>query len=393
MASHSEGIRIMKKKIIPVLAGIALLAVLIVLFSGNPQDEGWTLERRDIEYRVPATCTVQFPEPYVMTAKAAGDITLVPVVEGQKIKQGDLLVQIDDFKEKQNLAIELSNYENAKLRMVNAREEEYPRLQEQLNNAAAALAEAVNHEARLTRLYRAGGVSRVDWEKADTRKKEAQARYNQIKLQVDAYARSGQAAELIQQLNALDARVKLARRAVTDKRLVAPYNGIVVKLDARRGESLALGESAVTILEDKPWILEAGVDQKELPFLEVGLPCTVTLDPFPAEKIAARVSMICGVIDFAKGTCGLKIEITGNRGFIKHGMTGIVEITGKKRKNVNADVLALPTRFLIRSDEGNFVLVRDGRRNQRTSVSVVPIGEKWVHVTNLPEGTRVVLPE
>lgn len=383
----------MKKKIALILAGVVLLAVLIVLFTKNPQDDFYTLERRDIEYRILATCTVQFPEPYTLTAKAEGTVTAAPVAEGQKIRQGDLLVQLDDFKEKQNLAIALSNYENARLKTINAREEDYPRLLEQLTNVEISLAEARTHAQRLSRLFQAGGVSKVDWENAQTRKNEAQARYNQVKLQVDAYTRSGPAAELIEQLNSLDAQVKLARRAVADMRLVAPYNGLVVTLDAKPGETLGVRENAVTILEDNPWVLEAGVDQKELPFLEAGLPCTITFDAFPAEKVKARISLVCAVIDLAKGTCRLKIEVTENRAFIKHGMTGIVEIIGKKKKNVNEDVLALPTRFLIRSPRGNFVMVMNEKDVERQMVTIVPIGEKWVNVTNLPEGTRIALPE
>lgn len=383
----------MKRTVAFVLAGVILVAVLIALISKNSHKEFYTLERRDIEYRILATCTVQFPEPYTLAAKTEGTVTAAPVAEGQTVRQGDLLVQLDDFKEKQNLAISLSNYESAKLKTINAREEDFPRLLEQLSNAEISLAEARNHAQRMSRLFQSGGVSKVDWETAQTRKDEAQARYNQVKLQVDAYSRSGRAAELIEQLNSLDAQVKLARRGVADRRILAPYSGIVVKLDAKPGEILVPGKSAVTVLEDKPWVLEAGVDQKELPFLEIGLPCTITFDAFPAETVKARISHVCAVIDLAKGTCRLKIEVTGKHSFIKHGMTGIVEIVGKKRKNVNAGVLALPTRYLIRSDEGVFVLVWKDKGNERTAVSVVPIGEKWVNVTNLREGTRIALPE
>jgi len=383
----------MKQKVAFILAGIIVLTILIALFIKTSPDEFYILERRDIEYWITATCTVQFPEPYTLTVKAEGDVIEVPVVEGQTVRQGDRLVQLDDFKEKQELAIALSNYETAKLKTINAREEDYPRLLEQLRNAEVSLSEVRNHAQRLSRLFQAGGVSQVDWEKAQTRKDEAQARFNQVKLQVDAYKRSGRAAEWVEQLNVLDARVKLARRAVSDMRLVAPYNGLIVKLDAKPGETLVMGETAVTVLEDKPWVLEAGVDQKELPFLEAGLPCTITFDAFPAEKVKARVSLVCAVISLAKGTCRLKIEVTENRSFIKHGMTGIVEITGKKRKDVNADVLALPTRFLIRSPRGNFVMVKNGKDVERKMVTVVPIGEKWVNVTNLPEGTPITLPE
>ena len=383
----------MKRKVIFTITGIILLGVLTILFRPAPEEESYTLRRMDIEYLIPATCTVRYPEPYTTRAQAAGDVISLPVFEGQEVKQGDLLVQLDDFTERQKLAIALSDYENKKLKLVNAREENYPRLREQLNSARISLTEARDHAERLLRLYRAGGVSKVDWEQADSRNQQAQARFNQIKLQVDSYTRSGEAAELIQQLNAQDAQVRLARRAIADKHIEAPYAGLVIKIHVRRGETLRLGQDVVTMLEKMPWVLEASVDQKELPFLEAGLPGSVVFDAFPAETVKARVSLVCSVIDFAKGTCNLKIEVTENRPFIKHGMTGTIMITGKKREQVNANVLALPTRFLDRGSGGDFVMIEKKGKRELTAVTVVPIGEKWVSITNLPAGTRIILPE
>lgn len=383
----------MKKKTALLLAGIALIVVLSVLLLKKPGGEYYTLKRMDIDYKILASCTVSFPEPYEMATKAEGDVTAIPVVEGQQVKKGDLLVQVDDFKERRNLTIAMNNYENVKLKLVNAREEVYPRLKEQLNDAGAALDDAQNHAGRIDSLFAAGAVSKVEWEKALTALDAARARFNQVKLQLDSYSRSGAAAELINQLNILNAQVELARRAVVDRRFVAPYDCTVVTLDVKQGETVAPGKKAVTILENKPWILEANVDQKELGFLENGLPCLVVFDAYPAEKVKAGISLVCSVIDFAKGTCNLKLQVAENKPFIKHGMTGSVEIAGKRTPGVNVNVLALPAKYILREKEGDFVLVGNGRSREKTAVEFSPIGEKWVRVSNIPEGTRIALPE
>jgi multidrug resistance efflux pump len=383
----------MKKKTMLLLAGAALIALLGVLLLKKPGGEYYTLRKTDIDYKILASCTVSFPEPYEMAARAEGDVVRIAVVEGQQVKKGDLLVQVDDFKEKQNLAIAASNYENVKLKLVNAREEVYPRLKEQLNDAGAALADAQNHADRIDALYSAGAVSKVEWERAKTTLDAAQARFNQVKLQVDSYSRSGAAAELINQLNILNAQVELARRAVGDKRFMAPYDCTIVKLDVKQGETVASGKKVLTILEKKPWVLETNVDQKELGFLEAGLPCAVIFDAYPAEKVKAGISLVCSVIDFAKGTCNLKLQVMESRPFIKHGMTGSVEIAGKKTAGVNAGVLALPAKYVLREKGGDFVLVRKGGESVKTALEFTPIGETWVSVTNLPAGTRIVLPE
>jgi multidrug resistance efflux pump len=382
----------MKKKHIFLLAGIVIIALLVVFLLRKPAAEYYILKRTAVDYKILASCTVSFPEPYVMAAKTEGDVKRIAVAEGQDVKKGALLIQVDDFKEKLNLTIALNNYENTKLKLINAREETYPRLKEQLNDAGSFLAEAQNHADRIKVLFAAGAVSMVEMENARTKLDAAQARFNQAQLQLDSYARSGAAAELINQLNILNAQVELARRAVSEKQFVAPYDCTIVKIDIKEGETVTAGEKAATILEKKPWVLETNVDQKELNFLETGLPCFVTFDAYPAEKVKAAISLVCSTIDFAKGTCNLKLQIKENKAFIKHGMTGSVEISGKKISDVNVNILALPSQYVIHEQDGDFVLVKMDNKIEKTKVEFNPIGEKWVSVSNIPEGARIMLP-
>ena len=384
----------MKRKHLLVVATIALILVLVLAFLllRGPRGEDFVLKRTDVDYSILASCTVSDPEPYVVTAKAAGDVVAVPVAEGQRARAGRLLVQLDDFRECRDLAIARSDAESARLKVVNSREEGLPQLREQLRDAEAELAQARRNAERLDALFRAGAIARVDWERARTAQESSLARFNQVKYQVDSYGRSGAAAELANRRRALDARVALARRAVADRRIVAPYDCLVVRLDVKPGEAVVAGSPVATVLERTPWMLEVNVDQKELPFLENDLPCTVRFDAFPAQPVAARVDLVRAVVDLDKGTCGLKLRVTGEYPFIRHGMSGSVEITARKVAGLNAGVLALPARYLVRGPGEPQVLLRGGRGLVRTPVTIVPIGEKWVGVRNLPEGARIALP-
>ena len=382
-----------KNKAAWLLIGLVAVVLLAVFLIKTPAAEYYVLKRTDVDYKILASCTVSFPEPYEMAAKSEGDVNRIDVAEGQKVRKGTLLIQVDDFKERQNLTIAENNYQNAKLKLLNSREETYPRLSEQVNDAQAALTDAKNHAERTRALYAGGAVSRVDFENAQTKLEAAQARFNQAKLQLDSFARSGAAAELINQLKILNARLELARHDVEEKRFVAPYDCTVVKIDVKEGETVAAGKKAITILETKPWVLETNVDQKELGFLENGLPCIVVFDAFPDERVKAHISLVCATIDFAKGTCNLKLQINEDKAFIKHGMTGSVEISGRNVRDVNRNVLALPSNYVLREKDGDFVLVQTGKSIEKTKVETVAIGERWLSVKNLPEGTRIVLPK
>lgn len=382
-----------KNKIVILAIGFSVILSLVFFLLKKPAEESYVLKRTDVNYKILASCTVNFPEPYDMAAKIEGIVKRIAVKEGEPVPKGVLLIQVDDFQERQNLTIAVNNYTNTKLKLVNSKEETYPRLKEQMNEAGVVLSEAQNHADRITVLYESGAVSKVEMENAKTKLAAAQAKFNQAKLQLDSYSSSGAAAELINQLNILNAQVELAKRAVNDRKLIAPYDCSIVKIAVREGETLMAGKRAVTILEKKPWILETNVDQRELAFLEAGLSCFVVFDAFPAERVKAEISLVCTTIDYAKGTCNLKLQIQENKPFIKHGMSGSVEISGKRVKHVNVDVLALPAEFILREKNGNFVLVKTAKKIKKTAVEFTPIGEKWVSVRNIPAGTRIVLPK
>ena len=74
-------------------------------------------------------------------------------------------------------------------------------------------------------------------------------------------------------------------------------------------------------------------------------------------------------------------------------MTGNAEITGKKIENVNVNVLALPSKYIIREKAGNFLLVKTEKRTDKMPAEFNTIGEKWVSLKNIPEGSRIVLPK
>lgn len=390
---YTQGAKNMKNKAVVLLLGVAFIVFLFAFLLKKPVEDTYILKRTDVDYKILASCTVSFPDPYEMAAKTEGDVKNIPVAEGRQVKKGDLLIQIDDFKEKQNLTIAVNNYENTKLKLKNSKEETYPRLKEQFNDDTAGLTDAKNQLERIKILFDSGSVSKAEVENAKTKYETAQARFNQTKLQLDSYSKSGAAAELINQLNILNAQVELAKRAVLEKKFIAPYDCTIVKIDIKEGETVTAGEKAVTILEKKPWVLETNVDQKEVSFLETGLPCYVMFDAYPSEKIKANISLVCSTIDGAKGTCNLKLQIKEDKSFIKHGMTGNAEISGKKIENVNINILALPSKYILREKTGNFVLVKSDKKTDKIPVEFSPIGEKWVSVKNIPEGSRIVLPK
>ena len=64
--------------------------------------------------------------------------------------------------------------------------------------------------------------------------------------------------------------------------------------------------------------------------------------------------------------------------------------SGKKIEKLNVNALVLLSKYIIKEKNGDFVLTKTEKGSEKIKIEYVPIGEKWVSVTNLPVGTKVL---
>ncbi|MCK7482327.1 MAG: efflux RND transporter periplasmic adaptor subunit [Candidatus Moduliflexus flocculans] len=169
-------------------------------------------------------------------------------------------------------------------------------------------------------------MSKAELEKAEKEYQRALSQYNQQKLELESFSRSGRLADLEYQVSIGRAQVDLARRSLENTRIVAPFDGTVLKVDIQPGQKATLATRAITVVESANWELGLYVDQREMPFLKEGLPALVTMDAYPDARIEGAVSYVCSEIDKEKNTCELRIMLKDAPPFIKSGMAGRAEI-------------------------------------------------------------------
>ena len=368
----------------------AFLAVLLsacILASGcGKKAEEYTVKKMDLDYNILANCTVAFPDPYDITAASAGEVKTLGTEEGGMVKKGALLIGLDDFNEQQALSISRANLNDSEIRLKNAKEEDLPALQEQLNSDKIALDDAKKNFDRSTELAKSETITKAELEQAENKYKTADSKYKQTKLRVDSFAKTGQEASLNNQLALLKAKVEIDNKNLEDRHITAPYDCLVTKINARAGEKVKAGAILMTVIEKKDWVLETDVDQKELPYLKLGLKADILFDAYPSERVKAEINFVCASIDTAKGTCNLKLVIKDRKPFIKHGMTGSAEIHAGSFKQV----LAVPSRFVGVEGRDLFCFIKEKESMKKTSISAKQVGEKYYIAENIPEGTVLV---
>lgn len=138
--------------------------------------------------------------------------------------------------------------------------------------------------------------------------------------------------------------------------LISPIDGIVTKLDVRKGE-LAQGVVVRIISEEQGFEVEAFVSEADVVELFENQKAEVTLDALGSdEKFSAKVSHIdpeaMNIQDVVYFRTLFELEEIDER--IRSGMTVDIDILVSKEENVNV----IPLRFIRRDDDGSYVFVK-----------------------------------
>lgn len=125
-------------------------------------------------------------------------------------------------------------------------------------------------------------------ELAEARVEEARRRYEALQagpdgLQVDlAEARVADA----------QARLAAAEKDLANVEIRAPFDGVVLEVSARPGESLPAGAKVALLNDSRALEVEATILEEDLPQVEVGQPVEVFFDALPDEPVGGRVARV-----------------------------------------------------------------------------------------------------
>ncbi len=188
---------------------------------------------------------------------------------------------------------------------------------------------------------------------------------------------------------AAQASIRLARTALANLAIVAPFDGVVSQRFVEVGEMLALGQPALEVLNPRRLYVSAPLDEMDIARVKVGLPVRVTLDPFPGRSWQGAVTRVAPFVnDVVQQNRTLEVEVDlvlGKDGPLpKPGTSADVEIILDRHDGV----LRVPSFAVI---EGRRALVIEKGRAVARDVQVGLRNWEWTEVTGgLREGETVV---
>jgi len=204
-----------------------------------------------------------------VASKATGRLVYLGVVEGDKVRKGEIIARLQDDDVKASLDEAKANLE--------------------LNQAT--LADAKWNYQRDQNLLKSGSITESVFENAETQYKKAEASVDVAKANV-------QAAEV----------------AVENTLIRAPFDGTVLTKDADVGEIVApmaggmnSRGAVVTIADMSSLQVEADVSESNIEKVKPGQDCQITLDAYPDVTYDGYVAKIVPTADRGKATVTVKV--------------------------------------------------------------------------------------
>jgi HlyD family secretion protein len=302
---------------------------------------------RDSSNLIESTGTVEATEVDIRS-EASGKILALYFDEGDWVKKGDVIAEIDHEK----LDIELTQ---AKARLAETeaqltllikglRDKEVERARETLLESKVLLKDNKREYTRIQKLYEEEVVDLGSRDKAEAAYEAAQKRYEIAKKNYEI-ALEGSRKEEIQAGEAVkeaaEAQVKLIERRIEDATVTIPIDGVISERYVELGELMYVGSLIATVIDlTHVWVM-AYVSEKNLGKVTLGRQGKVMVDSFPHKEFIGTVTYISPEAEFTpkniqtkeervKLVFGVKIEVDNPDQELKPGMPADAVIeTGK----------------------------------------------------------------
>ncbi|HET7843532.1 MAG TPA: efflux RND transporter periplasmic adaptor subunit [Xanthomonadales bacterium] len=229
-----------------------------------------------------------------VVARASGVLLKLHVEEGDVVKEGQLLAELDAERAKLEVARADANMKRL--------EHDYERSQE---------------------LYRAKLTSAELNDKVKFELDTQRAAYDLMKLEL-SYTR-----------------------------IVAPIEGVISERMVKEGNLIQLQQAMFRIDDFDPLLAVLNVPERELSILKPGLPVSMAVDALPGKKFTGTVARVSPIVDKGTGTFRVTCEFHDETGQIKSGMFGRISVVYAEKE----DALVIPREGLIEEDGETAVLV------------------------------------
>jgi HlyD family secretion protein len=319
-------------------------------------------------------------------AKVMGRVNWIGVEKGDTVKEGQVLVRLEDSEFRAEVNQAKANLAAAQARLDQLRTGSRP--QEKLKDRAAVLQAEANLKIaeadyqRSERLYREGVASKAEFDSALARRDTAAALLEAAR-QSSAMTDIGPRAEEIRageaQVQQMKAALDYAQTQLAATEIKAPVGGTVLQRIVERGEMVtpsAFGgsgarTSVVDLADLTDLQIELDISQADFARLKMNQRAEIIPEAYPNLRYTGFIEEIAPEANRAKSTVQVKVKVENPDEQLRPEMNARVNFLSDKPANNQSQSAArvlVPKQAVVRRDGAAFVFVVKGNRVEQRSI-------------------------
>jgi HlyD family secretion protein len=375
---------------------IALLVVvsIIAYFSRNiilgKPVEAYAARTGELTQTVVASGRVMTPQRIAIAAETTGRVNAIPVSEGQMVKRGQLLIQLNDLDERASVAQATAAVSQAEAKLRQLHEVALPAASQSLKQAQTNAEQARKQYERTRELQAKGFFSQAQLDEAKRNYDVIASQVSAARLQVKSNQPAGSdlavAAAAVAQANA---SLRLAQVKLNEDAILAPADGTLISRSVESGDIVQPGKELMVLAANGETQILVQLDEKNLAKLALGQKALGSADAYGDQRFDAVVSYINPGVDATRGSVEVKLLVANPPAYLRQDMTVSVDIETARRSST----LIIPNGAIHdASSHAPWVLVV---RNNHTVLQPVKLGlrgDNSVEVlSGLKAGEAVIL--
>jgi multidrug efflux system membrane fusion protein len=350
-----------------------------------------TIKRSPVEEDYEAVGTVRSRTTSVLSSKIVGHILAVHVREGDRVRTGQLLIDIDD---RGSLA-QLQKAQAGLLEVQHGLEEidQNIRAAESARDAAeAGRSLALATFNRYKALLDQTSVSQQEFDEVQAKLKIAEAEGDRAGRMLQALiAKKSQVQAKLEQVKA---DITSAQVYVGYNRIISPINGVVTSKQAEIGLLAAPGVPLLTLEDNSRYRLEVSVEDSMLKRIRAGTSVQISIDALGPQEFSGKVTEIVPASDPGSRSSTVKIDLFDGKGkpiaqpVLRSGLFGKARFAIGQRQ-----ALKIPQKAILQSGQLVSVFIIDPSNILRLRLIKTgkQYGDQLEVLSGLNDGDRVVV--
>ena len=351
---------------------IAPIVAILFLHSCGPDTESVKVEKRDWVESIYASSKVQSANQYAQYPEVAGRLVRYHVQEGDTVKAGQLIAELDGVDLGTRLKIAQAQEAQIAASRLKIRE-----LELQITTTEFLYKKDSIDYFRQKRLYETRGVGSLSaLETRQLKFKQSTGQLMGLKTRLKALKE-----EINAQSKQSSQNVELAKSQLRSYQIYAYQSGRIYEMSINAGELVSPQRPIALIGDVNKFLVEMEIDERDISRIKIGQEVVVKLDAYP-NTIRAEISRISPNLDPGTQTFHAEAVFIGEHDPLYPGLTAESNIILKTRK----ETLVIPVE----------ALTSDSTINTTTGEKTIKTGlrnTQYIEVlSGIDENTEILIP-